>query len=428
MSIGGLKNLKFRLGCVKLPIMKIGFLTNEYPPHVYGGAGVHVEYLVRELAKLDEGRLALKIYYFGKERQCSGNISVHGQDPPFSIPTDHPGLGIFLNVLLRDLLMIGTVKDVDLIHCHTWYTHLAGCLLKQLYGFPLILTTHSLEPQRPWKAEQLGPAYQAASWIEKTAYRQADGVIAVSRAMKKAVNRLYGIPLRKIRVIYNGIDTDQYRTGPDPKVLEFYKINPRIPYILFVGRITRQKGLSYLLDAIPYLINPIQIVLCASSPDTQEIAEEIEHKIGFLSAEPLKKVIWIPQMVSRERLIALYSQAALFICPSIYEPFGIINLEAMACQTPVVGSAVGGITEIVVHKKTGLLVPFEPVSSSDPRPKNADRFVLDLAEAINDLLSHPEKRKPMGEKSRKRVEEHFSWTAIARQTLAYYRELMKSCP
>lgn len=405
--------------------MKIGFLTNEYPPHVYGGAGVHVEYLVRELARLEGSRHALKVYSFGKEDQCSGNISVQCQESPFSIPTDHPGLRTFLNVLLKDLIMVGAVKDIDLLHCHTWYTHLAGCLLKQLYGFPLVLTTHSLEPQRPWKAEQLGPAYRAGSWIEKTAYRQADGVIAVSRSMKKAVNRLYGIPFKKIRVIYNGIDTDQYRPCPDPKVLEWFKINPRIPYVLFVGRITRQKGLSYLLDAIPSLISPIQIVICAASPDTQEIAQEIEKKIAYLDSELRRKVIRIPQMVSREHLIALYSQAAVFICPSIYEPFGIINLEAMACQTPVVGSAVGGISEIVLNKKTGLLVPFEPVSSSDPRPQNADRFVLDLSEAINDLLSHPEKRKALGENSRKRVEENFSWTAIARQTLAFYRELIK---
>ncbi len=404
--------------------MKIGLLTNEYPPHVYGGAGVHLEYLAREMAAFEGNGNELKIISFGKEDQCCQNISVQGCPLPYTIPSDDPRLGSFLNVLLKELIMVGSLKDVDLIHCHTWYTHLAGCPLKQILGVPLVLTTHSLEPQRPWKAEQLGPAYRAGTWIENTAYQQADGVIAVSKSMKKAVNRLYGVPLKKIRVIYNGIDTHQYRPSPDPNVLAQYRINPLAPYILFVGRITRQKGLSYLLDAVPYLPSETQVVICAASPDTEEIAQEIEKKVCFLRTELNRKVIWISRMLSREHLIALYSQAALFICPSIYEPFGIINLEAMACETPVVASAVGGITEIVSDKKTGLLISFDPVNPKDPRPKDPDRFARDLAEAANDLLSNPEKRRAMGEKSRKRVEEHFSWTVIARKTLDFYRDLI----
>src|SRR4030042_4633308 len=314
--------------------MKIGLLTNEYPPHVYGGAGVHLEYLVREMAGLEGNGNELKIIYLGKKDQYSGNISVQGCPLPFSIPTDDPRLGNFLNVLLKELIMAGSMRDVDLIHCHTWYTHLAGCLLKQILGVPLVLTTHSLEPQRPWKEEQLGPAYRAGTWIENTAYRQADGVIAVSRAMKKAVTRLYRVPQKKIRVIYNGIDPHEYHPCPDLSVLAQYQINPRVPYILFVGRITRQKGLSHLLDAVPYLCPETQVVICAASPDTEDIAREIERKICFLRTELKRKVIWISRMLSRENLIALYSPAALFICPSIYEPFGIINLEAMACETP----------------------------------------------------------------------------------------------
>jgi alpha-maltose-1-phosphate synthase len=402
--------------------MKIGVLTNEYPPFIYGGAGVHVEYLVRELAGLEKGRHELKVFYFGKEDQCRGNIIVQCHDPAFSVPADDPGVGKFLNVLLKDLVMTGAVKDVDLIHCHTWYTHLAGCLLKQLLDIPLVLTTHSLEPQRPWKAEQLGPAYRGSTWVENMAYQQADGVIAVSRDMKRAVHRLYGVPLRKIRVIYNGIDLNQYQPRIDPAVLDCYGIDSRIPYVLFVGRITRQKGLSYLLDAVPYLLPGVQTVVCAASPDTEEIAREIEKKIRELQREN-KKVIWISEMVPREKLIALYTQAFAFICPSIYEPFGIINLEAMACETPVIGSAVGGISEIVLDKETGLLVPFDQVGEDDPQPKNPGRFARDLAVAANDLLSHPEKRRIMGKKSRKRVETCFSWTAIARQTLDCYRQL-----
>ncbi len=406
--------------------MKIGFLTNEYPPFVYGGAGVHAEYLVRKLAKLEEGRHTIKVFYFGKEDQCEGNIIVQCHDPSFVVPTGDRRVGKFLNVLLKDLIMVGAVKDVDLIHCHTWYTHLAGCLLKQLLDIPLVLTTHSLELQRPWKAEQLGPAYRGSTWVENMAYQQADGVIAVSKDMKRAVNRLYGVPLNKIRVIYNGIDIDRYQPRADPAVLDDYQINPEIPYILFVGRITRQKGLSYLLDAVPYLLPPVQVVICAASPDTEEMAEEIEKKIKVIRPQKGKKVIWISQTVPRENLVALYTQADLFICPSIYEPFGIINLEAMACETPVIGSAIGGIPEIVLDQETGLLVPFDPVSPSDPRPKNPNRFARDLAAAANDLLSHPEKRRIMGKKSRKRVETCFSWSAIARQTLDYYCELRNS--
>ena len=406
--------------------MKIGLLTNEYPPHLYGGAGVHLEYLAREMSRAEEHSHDLRIFYFGREDQCLGNISVQSCPPDLAIPTTDPKLEKFLNVLLKDLIMVGAVKEVELIHCHTWYTHLAGCLLKRILNIPMVLTTHSLELQRPWKAEQLGSAYRASTWIENTAYLEADGVIAVSRSMKKAVNRLYNVPLKKIRVIYNGVDTNQYRPRPNPTVLAQYQINPLVPYILFVGRITRQKGLSYLLDAVPYLTSETQVVICAASPDTAEVAQEIEGKISFLKTEQKRKVVWISRMLSKEDLIALYSQAALFICPSIYEPFGIINLEAMACKTPVVASAVGGIPEIVINNKTGFLVPFNPISSDDSRPKDPDRFARDLADAANDLLAHPKKRKAMGEKSRKRVEELFSWSAIAQQTLAFYRELISA--
>jgi glycogen synthase len=405
--------------------MRIAILTNEYPPHVYGGAGVHVEYLTRELARLENGQHTIQVLCFGDQSVREGNLAVQGIDPAFTLPSQDPRHGKFLDTMLRDLVMAGTLKDVDVVHCHTWYTHLAGCLVKQLTGARLVLTTHSLEPHRPWKVEQLGTAYHASSWVERTAYENADGVIAVSEAMRADVHHLYGVPFEKIRIIHNGIDLNQYRPTPNPAVLARYGIDPDTPFVLFVGRITRQKGIIHLVNAIPHLRPGVQVVLCAGAPDTPEIGKEMTETVERARRETTDAIVWIAQIVPKEEIIPLYTMASLFVCPSVYEPFGIINLEAMACGTPVVASAVGGIKEVVVPGKTGLLVPFEPRGETDFEPKDPDRFARDLAAAVNKLLDDPAARKRMGERSRERVEHFFSWTSIARWTCDFYWDLVQ---
>jgi alpha-maltose-1-phosphate synthase len=405
--------------------MNITILTNEYPPHVYGGAGVHVEYLSRELAALEGQRHAVKVLCFGDQRMQRDNMTVEGVAPPLKLPFQDARHEKFLETLLADIVMAGSVGQADIVHCHTWYTHLAGCLLKPLLSARLVLTTHSLEPHRPWKVEQLGTAYHATSWVEKTAYENADGVIAVSAAMRRDVHTLYSVPPEKIRVIHNGIDVHQYKSTPNPDVVRMYRIDPDRPYVLFVGRITRQKGIIHLIDAIPYLRAGIQIVLCAGAPDTEAIGREMAMKIEQAKAAGRHEIIWIPQMVARDELIHLYTHAAVFVCPSVYEPFGIINLEAMACETPVVASAVGGIPEVVVPGETGFLVPFEPVSPEDFEPRAPEQFSRDLAAAVNELLHDPLRRQAMGRQARARVEQHFSWTSIAQRTLEFYHALTK---
>jgi len=405
--------------------MKILLLTNEYPPHIYGGAGVHVEYLSRGLARLEGGRHGIQILCFGEQKENVGNISVGGVSLTFDFPFQDLHHQKLLDTLFRDIIMTGSVRDADIVHCHTWYTLLAGCLVKQIFGIPLAITTHSLEPQRPWKEEQLGAAYHASTWIEKTAYENADGVIAVSESMKKAVHDAYRVPSEKIRVIPNGIDVDQYKPMRDPARLTNHWINPDKPYLLFVGRITRQKGLIHFVNAIKWLDRGIQVVLCAGAPDTEEIAKEIAERVEEARSKTENEIVWIDQWVPREDLVYLFSHASVFVCPSIYEPFGIINLEAMACETPVVASAVGGIPEVVVHGETGLLVPFDPIDSNHFEPKDPEQFSRDLAAAVNSLLRSPERMRAMGLKSRKRVEKYFSWESVAQQTLKFYRELTK---
>jgi glycogen synthase len=327
-----------------------------------------------------------------------------------------------VDTLYRNVVMVGSVKQADIVHCHTWYTHFAGCLLKQILGVPLVLTLHSLEPHRPWKWEQLGSGYQASTWLEKTALVNADGMVAVSGAMKADAHQLYDIPLEKIRVIHNGIDVTQYRPRFNRDILLSYNIDPDIPYVLFVGRITRQKGIIHLVNALPYLQGDIQLVLCATAPDSEDIGREMKQRVEEVRATTNNKIIWISDFLPKDHIVVLNSHASLFVCPSVYEPFGIINLEAMACNTPVVASAVGGIREVVVHNETGLLVDFE--SGDNFEPKLPEQFSRDLAAAINQLLASPEKLKAMGIESRKRVEQHFSWKNIARQTLEYYREVI----
>jgi glycogen synthase len=408
--------------------MRIAILTNEYPPHIYGGAGVHVEYLTRELSRAEQGQHQVTVLCFGEQALHEANLTVQGIRFPYPLPAQDPRHQKFLDALGRNLAMAGRLGSTDIVHCHTWYSHLGGCLVKQLTGARLVLTTHSLEPHRPWKVEQLGTAYHASTWIERTAYQNADGVVAVSASMRGDVHDLYGVPDDRIRVIPNGIDPEQYRSTPDRKVLARYHIDADKPYMLFVGRITRQKGIIHLVNALPYLRAGVQIVLCAGAPDTPEIGKEMTDKVEQARRATSNPIIWVQQMLPREDVIPLYSQAALFVCPSVYEPFGIINLEAMACATPVVASAVGGIREVVVPEETGLLVPFEARGPADFEPKESDRFARDLAAAIDRLLADPGLRAAMGAKSRERVEQHFSWASVARRTLEFYGDLLAKAP
>lgn len=405
--------------------MRIAILTNEYPPHIYGGAGVHVHHLSRELAALDGRGHELTILCFGEQREEEANKVVEGIKVDFPFPAQEPRHRKLLNTILRNVLMTGTLKGADIIHCHTWYTHLAGCLLKQLLGKPLVLTTHSLEPHRPWKVEQLGLGYHVSTWLERTAYQNADGVIAVSRAMRQDVHDLYGVPFEKVRVIPNGVDVETFHPSSNPEVLAKYGIDAHKPYLLFVGRITHQKGIMHLLNALEHVDEEVQAVLCATDPDTPEIGRHMEQRIAELASEG-REIIWIPQFVRTADLVALYSMAAVFVCPSVYEPFGIINLEAMACGTPVVATAVGGIKEVVKHEETGLLVPFDFQCPENHTPKTAAHFARELAAAINRLLADPKTRAAMGKKARRHVERHFSWKSVARQTLEFYQDIVKN--
>ena len=383
---------------------------------------MHVDYLSRELVALEDKKHSLQILCFGDQQASSGNSVVQGITPTANFPFQDSRHKKLFDALCRNLLMAGSVKEADLVHCHTWYTHFAGCLLKGLLNIPLILTVHSLEPHRPWKEEQLANAYAVSTWVEKTALLNADGIIAVSRSMKEDVEQLYGISPEKIRIIHNGVDLDHYKPTFDEEIIRSYGISSHKPFVLFVGRISRQKGIIHLINAIPSLSGDIQVVLCAAAADSEAIDKEMKGKIEEMSGYRKNQIIWISETVPEDHLPVLYSHASVFVCPSVYEPFGIINLEAMACNTVVVASAVGGIREVVVHNETGLLVAFD--GGENFEPKRPEQFSGDLAAAINLLLASPEKLKAMGVESRKRVERYFSWENIARHTLEYYREVI----
>jgi alpha-maltose-1-phosphate synthase len=458
--------------------MRVGLMTREYPPYVYGGAGVHVEYLSRELANTIE----VEVHAWGETPEASSlrdwgspdakNLQVFFNQPWTKITNgEQVKFKGPLEALSLNLLQQLHLENLDIIHTHTWYVSMAGFWAKKLYNIPFVLTTHSLEPLRRWKAEQLGSGYALSSWIERTAILDADAIVAVSNGTKADILKAYpDVDEERIRVIYNGVDLDQYQYNPATDALDKYGVDKTKPYVLFVGRITRQKGVTHLVDAIPRLPPGTQVVLCAGAPDTPEIATEMREKVQSLTnvdlsavlhgEEPAKgarppattvdsdnvhnppghaaatgdpggrghNIVWIEQMVSKEEVIQLYSHCAVFCCPSVYEPFGIINLEAMACKAPVVASATGGILEVVIpegksESQTGILVPFD----ADPAtgfPGDPQKFSGDLAERITELLDRPAKAKELGEAGRRRVEDHFSWKAIAAQTIAMYENLI----
>jgi starch synthase len=398
---------------------KVALFSNEYPPYVYGGAGVHVEYLSRELARL----VPVEVRCFGDQDVDQPGLRVRGYGPWAGARqgTD-PRFGGALDAFARSLEMAKDTLDADVVHCHTWYTDMAGFLAKKLWGIPLVLTTHSLEPLRPWKVEQLGNAYGLSAWIERTGIEDADAVIAVSQETRKDVLGNFDVDPDRVHVIHNGIDLEEYRPDPSVDALVRYGVDPDRPYVLFVGRITRQKGIIHLVNAIPAIDPALQVVLCAGAPDTREIGEEMAQRVAEVSADRAD-VIWVREMIPRADAIALYSHAAVFCCPSVYEPFGIINLEAMACETAVVASAVGGIPEVVVPDETGLLVDLE-IRPGTFDPVDPAGFSRGLADAINSVALDQGRRERFGRAGRRRVEDHFSWAAIAAQTLDLYRSLV----
>ncbi|MBL6279511.1 glycogen synthase [Micromonospora fiedleri] len=393
--------------------MRVDLLTREYPPEVYGGAGVHVEYLARELRRLAE----VRVHCFGAPRSEPG---VRAYAEPAGLAGTNPAL----RTMGVDLEMAAGCAGTDVVHSHTWYANLAGHTAKLLYGVPHVVTAHSLEPLRPWKAEQLGGGYALSSWCERTAYESADAIVAVSAGMRADVLTAYpSVDPDRVHVIYNGIDTAQYAPDPGTDVLARLGIDPALPSVVYVGRITRQKGLPHLLRAARDLPPDTQLVLLAGAPDTPEIAAEVEGLVAELRASR-SGVIWVAEMLPKPEVIQVLTHATIFVCPSVYEPMGIVNLEAMACETAVVATATGGIPEVVADGETGLLVPIEQ-AGLDGTPVDPARFEADLAARMNELLASPERAAALGRAGRRRAVEHFSWDAIAARTLALYEEVRK---
>jgi alpha-maltose-1-phosphate synthase len=407
--------------------VRVALLTREYPPEVYGGAGVHVEYLARELARLEQ----LTVHCWGAPRDAPGVVAHRAWD---ALVGPEPHLAA-LQAMSIDLAMAARTQGAELVHSHTWYANLAGHLAKLTYGIPHVATVHSLEPLRPWKAEQLGGGYALSSWCERVGLEGADAVIAVSEGMRRDILASYpAIDVDRVRVIYNGIDADEYRPDPGTDVLERHGVDPARPSVVFVGRITRQKGVPYLLDAALEFDPAAQLVLCAGAPDTPEIGAEVERRVERLRDARAKpgdeaagrgsgNVVWIDQMLPKAEVIQLLSHATVFACPSIYEPLGIVNLEAMACEAAVVATATGGIVEVVQDGMTGLLVPFE-AEEGGIEPRDPEAFSHAIAERVNALLADPERAREMGRAGRARAVEAFDWSAIAAQTSELYRTLV----
>jgi alpha-maltose-1-phosphate synthase len=398
-----------------LPSLRVDLLTREYPPEVYGGAGVHLEYLTRDLRALAD----VRVHCFGAERDEPGVTA-------YPEPAELAGANPALRTMGVDLEMAAGCEGTDIVHSHTWYANLAGHTAKLLWGVPHVVTTHSLEPLRPWKAEQLGGGYALSSFCERTAIEHADAVIAVSAGMKRDVLTAYpDVDAGRIHVVYNGIDTELYRPDPGTGVIERLGIDLTRPTVVFVGRITRQKGLPYLLRACHDLPPQAQIVLLAGAPDTKEIAAEVEGlAIQLRGARDPDGVIWVREMLPKHEVIQVLTHATVFVCPSIYEPMGIVNLEAMACETAVVATATGGIPEVVADGETGLLVPIEQAGDGTGTPVDPDRFVAALASAMTTLVEDPSRAKEMGLAGRRRAVTTFSWSTIAEETMRVYRSVV----
>ncbi len=390
--------------------MRIDLLTREYPPEVYGGAGVHVEYLARELRRLVE----VRVHCMGKPRDEPGVTA-------YDVPVELAAANGALRALGADLAMASGCAGADLVHSHTWYANFAGHIAKLLHGVPHVATAHSLEPLRPWKADQLGGGYAVSSWSEGTAFQAADALIAVSAGMREDVLRCYpDIDPDKVHVVHNGIDIEEYQPDSGTDVLQRHGIDPARRSVVFVGRITRQKGLPHLLRAARSIDPDVQLVLCAGAPDNPEILAEVTVLVEALRRER-QGVVWIREKLPRPDVVQILSHASVFVCPSVYEPMGIVNLEAMACLAPVVATATGGIPEVVADGETGLLVPIEQAEDGSGTPVDAAKFEGDLAERINVVLADPERGRLMGQAGRRRALEQFSWTTVATRTLDVYR-------
>lgn len=390
--------------------MRVDLLTREYPPEVYGGAGVHVEYLARELRRLVD----VRVHCMGAPRNEPGVTA-------YDVPADLVDANGALRALGTDLLMAAGCEGADVVHSHTWYADIGGHLAKLLHGVPHVVTAHSLEPLRPWKAEQLGGGYAVSSWAEQVAFEAADAVIAVSAGMREDVLRCYpAVDPDRVHVVHNGIDPEEYQPDLGTEVLEAHGIDPDLPSVVFVGRITRQKGLPHLLRAAQALDPRAQLVLCAGAPDNPEILAEVTVLVEELRSAR-EGVVWISEMLPKPQVIQILSHASVFACPSVYEPMGIVNLEAMACNAPVVATATGGIPEVVADGETGLLVPIEQVEDGTGTPVDAARFESDLADRLNTVLDDESRAREMGEAGRRRAVELFSWTTVATRTLDVYR-------
>lgn len=395
--------------------MRVDILSKEYPPEIYGGAGVHVAELVRALRSRDD--LETRVQAFGAPRDEAGTAS-------YADLTELAGANPTLRTLGVDLAIADGCAGTDLVHSHTWYANMAGHLAGLLHGVPHVVSAHSLEPLRPWKAEQLGGGYAVSSWVEKTAYEAAAAVIAVSAAMRDDVLASYPvIDPAKVHVVHNGIDTETWSPAALPDRARQLGVDPDRPSIVFVGRITRQKGLPLFLRAVAQLPPDVQIVLCAGAPDTAEIEAEVSALVASLAASRTG-VVWIREMLPRRDVVALLSGATAFACPSIYEPLGIVNLEAMACETAVVATATGGIPEVVVDGSTGLLVPIDQATDGTGTPLDPEQYVADFAAALNAVVADPDRAAEMGRAGRARAIESFSWTAIAERTVEIYRSAL----
>ena len=396
--------------------MRVDILTKEYPPHIYGGAGVHVAELVRALRS--RGDIDARVRAFGPPREEEGTTG-------YPDPVELAGANNALISMGVDLAMAQDCAGADLVHSHTWYANFGGHVAGLLHGIPHVISAHSLEPMRPWKAEQLGGGYRVSSFIEKSAYEGADIVIAVSEGMRRDVLRSYpDIDPSRVKVVHNGIDSQLWQRHRDEDVVRSHGVDPDKPSVVFVGRITRQKGLPYFLRACAMLPPEVQIVLLAGAPDTPEIKAEVEALIADLR-QTRDGVVWIPEMLPRGDVIAMLSAGTVFVCPSIYEPLGIVNLEAMACELPVVATATGGIPEVVVDGETGWLVPIEQVQDGTGTPVDPDRFVADLAGALQEAVSDPARADRFGLAGRRRAVESFSWTRIATLTEQVYLEALR---